>query len=95
MFLEDNVVLFSSLGADRLAHEAALGIISAIDIRTKLLQKVEKQPCKIVKWFLSSKNVNTELIYFIPTVCYKNTNPNKPQKLCPPSLVFFGALRLK
>lgn len=42
MFLEDNVVLFSSLGADRLAHEATLDIISAIDIRAKLLQKVEE-----------------------------------------------------
>lgn len=56
MVLEDNVLLFSSLGADRLAHEAVLAI-SAIDIRAKLLQKVEEQPRKSVKWFLFSRNV--------------------------------------
>lgn len=56
MVLEDNVVLFSSLGAHKLAHEAALAI-RAIDIKAKPLQKVEEQPCKVVKWFLFSRNV--------------------------------------
>jgi len=56
MVLKDNVLLFLYLGADRLAHEALLAI-SATDIRAKLLQKVEEQPCKTVKWFLFSRNV--------------------------------------
>lgn len=56
MVLEDNVVLFSSLGADRLPHESVVAI-SATDTGAKLLQKVEEQPCKIVKWFLFSRTV--------------------------------------